>query len=101
MDLRVWEDGEVIWSDTDEKFILKPQYDWNECFISFPISNYNRRNTSLPGGSHAAGGLSYWNVWGLVIDSVACSHPNHLVLEVLLIVKVTLYVCNYTLNNVS
>lgn len=43
MDLRVWEDGEVIWSDKDEKFIFKPQYDWNECFISSPINNYNTK----------------------------------------------------------
>lgn len=69
MDLRVWEDGEVIWSDKDENFIFKSQYDWNECFISFPISNYNSKNTYVPGGSHAAGGLAYWNVWGLVILS--------------------------------
>lgn len=43
MDLGAWEDGEVIWRDKDEKFIFKPQYDWNECFISFSISNCNRK----------------------------------------------------------
>lgn len=96
----MWEDGEVICSDKDEKYIFKAQDDWNECFISFPISNYNRKNTFFARREPCC----WW--FGLLehlrfSDSVACSHPNHLVLEVPLIVKVTPYVSNYTLNNVS
>lgn len=35
----------------DENFIFKSQYDWNECCISFPISNYNSKNTYVQEGA--------------------------------------------------
>lgn len=95
MDLGAWEDGEVIWRDKDEKFIFKPQYDWNECFISFSISNCNRKKYLLARREPCCWWFGLLECLGFS-DSVACSHPNHSVLGVLLIVKVTPYVCNYT-----